>query len=182
MSWNSNHLRWLTNTGKRIITADGKTIEVWEFKHKNDEDILSAWATHFRNHYCLDSEIDSLRNGTGYSRAEYLKKIKFPDATTAPGPSIRAGDFAEILVADYLRYILGYWVPRTRYVDKTIRNESTKGCDTIGLKIIKDGKMSENDVLAIYESKTQFSGSRPKPNLNFVLPAHKSTFLSSSNS
>ena len=117
------HVKWLTDTTVRLTTVDGKTIEVWELCHYTDENILSSWAKHFRNNYCLDCQIDELRNGTRNSRSEYLINIKFPDVTTPPGPSIRSGDFGEILVADYLEFILGYWVPRTRYIDKSIRNE-----------------------------------------------------------
>src|ERR1700690_2369688 len=112
------HLAWLMDTGGRITTADGKVVEVWELRHSSDCATLSDWAKHFRNHYCLDTEIDALRNGTGLSRADYLIHIKFPDATAAPGPSIRAGDFGEILAADYLEYVLGYWTPRVRFGDK----------------------------------------------------------------
>ena len=83
----------------------------------------------------------------------------------APGPSIRAGDFAEILVADYLQYLLGYWVPRTRYGNKTIRDESSKGCDTIGFKILKEGHESRGDTLALHEAKAQFSSMKPSPRL-----------------
>jgi Cap4 SAVED domain len=147
------------------MTADGKSIEVWEFRHQNDSRVLSAWAKHFRNHYCFDSEIDYFRKGYRYSRAEYLNKIKFPDQKTAPGPSIRAGDFGEVLVADFLEYLLGYWVPRTRYGDKTIRNESTKGCDIIGFYIEEHGEPSPEDRLAIFEAKTQFSGKKFTPRL-----------------
>lgn len=91
MAWTSKHLKWLVDTGKRLSTADGKQVGVWEFRHEKDESILSVWAKHFRNHYCLDCDIDDLRRGYGYSRAEYLTQIKFPDASAAPGPSIRAG-------------------------------------------------------------------------------------------
>jgi len=154
------HITWLVNTNQKLKTADGKDVIVFEFKSQNDEAILSEWAKHFRNHYCLDSEIDSLVQGTGFTRAQYLNQIKFPDATNAPGPSIRAGDFAEILIADYLEYLLGYWVPRTRYCDKTIRNESTKGSDVIGFRILKDGQESINDTLAVFEIKASFSGTK----------------------
>ncbi|MBS4189478.1 hypothetical protein KHA94_04500 [Bacillus sp. FJAT-49705] len=41
-------------------------------------------------------------------------------------------------IGDFLEYVLEFWVPRTRYGDKTIRNESTKGSDIIGFKIIDD--------------------------------------------
>jgi len=159
------HIDWLIDTNQTLKTADGKTIKVFEFHHQQDVSILSAWAKHFRNHYCLDSEIDSLRKGTGYSRAEYLKEIKFPDGKIKPGPSIRAGDFGEILVADYLQYVMNYWVPRTRYCDKVIRNESSKGCDIIGFKIFNKKSISSRDTLAVYEAKTKFSGNTPKNRL-----------------
>jgi len=165
MSWTSIHLKWLEDTKERLITVDGRTVEVWEFRPENDEEILSEWAKHFRNHYCLDCEIDGLRSGTGYSRTEYLDNLKFPDAKAKPGPSIRAGDFGEVLVADYLQYILKYWVPRTRYCDKAVRNESTKGCDIIGIKLLNDCEVSPEDILAIFESKTQFSGRKARPRL-----------------
>ena len=163
--WTSEHTKWFVDTGDRLKTTDGKLDEVWEFQHQDDEEILSAWAKHFRNHYCLDKEIDYWRKGYNYSRAEYLINIKFPDSKIAPGPSIRAGDFGEIIVADFLEYSRGYWVPRTRYGDKTIRNESTKGSDIIGFHFFEEGKYSPMDTLAIYEAKAQFSGEKGKARL-----------------
>jgi hypothetical protein len=74
------------------------------------------------------------------------------------GPGTRSGDFGEILIADYLEYVLEYWVPRTRYLDKTVRNESKKGCDIIGFRLLGDGEDSSKDSLAIFEAKAQFSG------------------------
>jgi hypothetical protein len=165
MPWTSQHTNWLIKTGDRLTTADGKSVDVWEFRHDNDEVVLSAWAKHFRNHYCFDRDIDFLRKGHNKTRSEYLNTIKFPDCKQAPGPSIRAGDFGEILVADLLEYLFGYWVPRTRYCDKAARNESTKGSDIIGLHIVKDGDSSSNDRLAIFEAKAQFSGAKAKPRL-----------------
>lgn len=165
MPWSSDHTKWLVDTGERLKTADGKDAEVWEFQHQTDETVISAWAKHFRNHYCFDSEIDYWRRGFKCTRSEYLNKIKFPDPKAAPGPSIRSGDFGEVLVADFLEYLLGYWVPRTRYGDKTIRNESTKGSDIVGFHIVEDGKYSSKDVLAIFEAKAQFSGNKGKARL-----------------
>ena len=165
MPWSSKHIDWFQDTGKRLTTSDGKPIEIWEFQHKNDPTILSAWAKHFRNHYCLDSEIDDLRSGTGYTRAEYLCELKFPDERVKPGPSIRSGDFGEVLVADYLEYLLEFWVPRTRYGNKTIRNESTKGCDIIGIKEVSTGKDNKDDTLAIFEVKAQLAGQNANPRL-----------------
>ena len=132
MPWSSDHIKWLIDTGKRIVTSNGKLVPIWELKHENDDKILSAWAKHFRNHYCRDTDIDDLIDGTifaknPYPRAEYLTNIKFPDAKLPPGPSVRSGDFGEILIADYVEYVLNFWVPRTRFCDRMNRNDPSKG-------------------------------------------------------
>ncbi|MCU0485177.1 MAG: DUF1837 domain-containing protein [Anaerolineales bacterium] len=152
------HINWLVDTEERLTTSDGKVVEVWGFRHEPNEEILSAWAKHFREHYCLDEEIDFYRRGYGASRSEYLRKIKLPDELEAPGPSVRAGDFGEILVADYLEFVLGFWVPRARYGAKAINDESTKGCDTVGFMFINKDDESPNDTLAIYETKARLTG------------------------
>jgi hypothetical protein len=136
------HLNWLVKDSRKLLSADGISIELWELQHQPEPKILSAWARHFRNHYCADGEIDILRAGTPLSRADYLVNLKFPDARKSPGPSIRSGDFAEILVADYVEYVLKFWVPRCRYDRKTIRNESTKGSDIMGFKFVYSDKQS----------------------------------------
>lgn len=156
------HLGWLTKSPKTLRAKDGTVIELWELNPKPDGRILSGWAKHFRNHYCEDGKIDLLRKGTPHTRAEYLRKLKFPDEKAAPGPSIRAGDFAEILIADYVEYLLGYWVPRTRYDDKMVRNESTKGSDIIGFRFKHADKPSSADSMLIFESKAQLSGAQAK--------------------
>jgi|SRR3989344_635087 len=152
------HTDWIVDKGEKITTSEGKEVIILELDHTDDEVILSGWAKHFRDQYCDDSQIDLLRAGTSHSRSSYLKEIKFPDETQGLGPSIRSGDFGEILVADYLQYRLGFWVPRTRYRSKTIRDESTKGSDILGFKFIESDKSSPQDTLAIFESKTQFTG------------------------
>jgi hypothetical protein len=105
------------------------------------------------------------------SRAEYLKTIKFPDESSAPGPSIRAGDFGEVLIADYLEFALGYWLPRTHYDHKMVRNESTKGTDIIGFKIVGPGRDDPKDALALFETKAQFTGTTPNGRLQAAVDA-----------
>jgi len=150
-----NHLSWLVKTDEVLTTADGIKIEVWELKHKPDEAILSAWAKHFRHHYCKDEDIDSFRKYTGLGRSEYLLQFKFPDQSDDLGPATRSGDFAEILVADFVEYILEFWVPRIRYDKKSIRNESTKGVDIIGFKMFSDNPddHTPEDILITFEAK-----------------------------
>ena len=151
------HLKWLVDSGDRLKTADGKIIEVWELRHGKEETILSAWAKHFRAHYCSEASIDFLRGQS--SRKTYLEDIKFPSRTSKLGPSVRAGDFGEILVADFLQWVLGYSVPRVRWNSKIVRDESPKGSDVIGFYFEDEKKTSPKDAMAVFESKASFSGS-----------------------
>jgi hypothetical protein len=165
------HIDWLVDTGDRLKTADGHDIEVWELQYGDDSAILSAWAKHFREHYCDDNMLAALAAGTGKSHSEFLLSIKFPDATAAPGPSIRAGDFAEIIVADYIEYKLGYWCPKQlRYDHKWTRNESTKGCDVVGFRFVNDaGPIHVNDELFVFESRAGFTGNTPVNKLQIAI-------------
>ncbi len=159
---------WLKKQAKKLQTADGKEVSVYELQVDLTQiSKLSAWARHFREHYCLDSLIDRLRRGTGKTRAQYLTDLKFPDATEDFGPATRSGDFAEILVADLLERDYGYWVPRTRYGDKKVRNESPKGTDVIGFRLVNDdpAKPSPHDAVIAVESKAQLKGRKAEARL-----------------
>jgi len=164
------HIAWLQDTGRRAKTPDGREVPILEIRHLEEPAILSAWARHFREHYYLDEALDEARDGTGLSRKDFLLQFAFPHNQTAPGPSIRAGDFAEILVADYFEYVLNWRVPRTRYRAKAIPNESTKGTDFLAFGIspttdLASEKYSSDDVLMSVEVKAQFSGSKTKNRL-----------------
>ncbi len=158
MTWAEKIKEWLVEEKEEnITTADGKPIKVFSFNYDSgDNETMSAWAKHFRNHYCHDKIIDLLRSGTGLSKTDYLLNIKFPDQSIAPGPSVRAGDFSEILIADYLEFILNYWVPRTRYSNKINRNSSPMGSDIIGFKLF-DSNETNNDILTIIEAKASYT-------------------------
>lgn len=155
------HISFLKKSSNILKTLDEKEVEIWELYHKNDNAILSDWAKHFREHYCKDNEIDYLRSGTGKSRKDYLNMIKFPDEKQKPGPSIRAGDFGEILVADLLEFIFNFEVlsRTTRYSNKINRNESPKGSDIIGFRFIDKLNVDPRDELAVFEAKAKFTGS-----------------------
>jgi hypothetical protein len=164
------HIAWLQDTGRRANTPDGREVAILEIRHLEDPAVLSAWARHFREHYYLDEALDEARDGTDLSRKEFLLQFAFPHNKNAPGPSIRAGDFAEILVADYFEYVLNWRVPRTRYRAKAIPDESTKGTDFLAFGIsnktdLNNEKYSSDDVLMSVEVKTQFSGSATKNRL-----------------
>lgn len=165
MSPTPKHVNWFVDGGVRLATSDGVPVSIIDFEYdETDTQVFSEWGEHFRSHYCHDDEIDTLRNGTPYSRGEYLKNLKFPSSSRGFGPGIRSGDFGEILVADFFEFVLRYWVPRTRYDRKTIQDESTKGSDLIAFKFVGEGESPE-DVLAVVEVKAQFSGKSAKPRL-----------------
>lgn len=149
------HIQWFSQQSS--VNINGNRIDIFEFNHLPDNNILSAWAIHFRNHYCLDTQIDLLRH-PNKSRKDYLNDIKLP-TLSGFGPGIRSGDFAEILVADYLEFILNYDVPRYRWQSKIIKDESPKGSDVIGFLINnpQENNPQENDTLAIYEVKAKLS-------------------------
>lgn len=153
-------LAWLTTDSAALKTADGAQIEVLQLTVPTDVGVLSAWARSFRQRYCLDEEIDDLRAGTGLSRADYLVAYVFPDANAKPGPSIRAGDFAELLVSDYVEHVLGYWVPQGKYAEKAVRNESVKGVDILGFKTLDPGTPRPTDSMLAFEVKAQLSGAK----------------------
>lgn len=155
MPWTNEHIQWLQDTGDILTLTCGKEAKVFRFRHDvNDEVKMTAWAKHFRNHYCNDNQIDLLK-APGQTRADYLLTMKFPSDSAPPGPSIRAGDFAEILVADYLTYLRGYCVPRTRYDRKGVPNESTKGSDVLAFKQVQHNP--SDDELLVYEVKAKLS-------------------------
>ncbi len=151
------HITWLVEANNAAATADGVSARIWEFNHEENPEVLSKWAKHFRNHYCSDDEIDFMQ--VGESRSDYLNDMKFPTQSGGLGPSIRAGDFGEILVADLIEWLLGFWVPRVRWGSKVIRNESPKGSDVIGFQFFNENDSSDKDILAIFEAKTKFSKS-----------------------
>jgi len=153
-----SHVSWLKQRQGKYSTADKVPIEIWDFAYTEDPSAFAAWACHFRNHYCLDEQIDLLK-APNVTRSQYLLDYKFPTQTGGLGPATRAGDFGEILVADFLQWIRGYWVPRVRWSSKIIRNESPKGSDVVGFLLADPAKPRKDDKLVIYEVKTKFSKS-----------------------
>ncbi|MGS1021371.1 Hachiman antiphage defense system protein HamA [Burkholderia glumae] len=162
-----DHVNWF-QVRPHLTTGEGKVVTVVEFLHQPDEAVLTAWAKHFREHYCLDADIDVMTSGTGLSRAEFLTQQVFPHADRSPGPSIRAGDFAEILVSDFLEYHLHHWVPRWRFSEKATPNQSVQGTDIIGLKLSQTGNPLE-DTLTTFEVKAQLSDGPAKPRLQVAV-------------
>lgn len=161
---------------KDISISSGQNVEVYVLEDIANEIALGEWATHFRQNYCVDELIDSLRDGTGYSRKEYLMNLKFPDKSEGFGPGTRSGDFAELLVSDFLEYVHGFEVPRDRYNCKFNRNSSTQGTDVIGLKMLS-GEATVDDELVVFEVKSLASKSQVKNRLQDAVDDSKKDYL-----
>ena len=143
-----------------LTLATGEGCQVWELQVPKDNACLSEWACRFRQSYCPDGQLDLLREGTGKTRAEYLLEFVFPDQSKAPGPGVRSGDFAELLIADFVEFLLGYWVPRGKYAEKGSRNESVKGVDIVGFKCPNAEQPNPSDELLTFEVKAQLRGGK----------------------
>lgn len=152
-----------------LTLSGGVTCEVWELAVPVNSASLSEWALRFREAYCLDSDLDILRDGTGKSRAEYLLELVFPDKHASPGPAVRSGDFAELLVSDYVEFVLGYWVPRGKYAEKGSRDESVKGVDIVGFQCLDPGKPKPTDKMLAFEAKAQLGGGKYKDRLQVAV-------------
>ena len=146
-----SHCSWFQDTGTTLSTVDGKEVRIIDFNHQQNDEILREWATHLRRHYSSDEDLERFSTSMGMSRSDYLRDIKLPNNTNL-GPSIRSGDFSEILVADYIQFLMNYDVPRTRYDRKAIPNSSTQGTDILGFKFSENGT-SSNDELITCEVK-----------------------------
>lgn len=157
ISLKPDYLNYLQKTADTLTTIDGRPIPVWELVVATDDPCFSDWASRFRQFYCLDAELDDLRQGTGKSRAEYLSDLVFPSRSENPGPAIRSGDFAELMISDFVEHVLCYWVPREKYGEKASPNESVKGVDILGFRIGELSSPSLSDTLLLFEVKAQLT-------------------------
>lgn len=61
MSFEAAHLDWLEQTDT-LTSACGQSIPVFTLKYDAlDSGVMTAWAKHFRNHYCRDEQLELLR-------------------------------------------------------------------------------------------------------------------------
>lgn len=164
------YLNWLKKSDQEIKTSCGKIIDLYEFNHNIDDDeIMSEWAKYFRNHYCKDEDIPFLKSDKNQSNCDFLLQMKFPDGAykegignSRKGPATRAGDFTEIMIADYLEFICNYKIfSRIRYDRKNVKNQSSMGSDVVGFKLI-DVTPKVDDELIIYEVKAHLSERKPE--------------------
>ena len=148
---------------KTIISSSGEKIQVYKLNTGllNDNS-LDSWAFGLRNNYIEENLLEQAISGTGLTKKEYLEKMIFPNPTISQGAATMSGEFGELLVYDYINYVLKYYVPRIRYFNKVNPDMPIPGSDVIGYKMVNFNKGSKNDKLLVAEVKTKSTKSGNK--------------------
>lgn len=159
------HIKFYNKLSSTEKTQDGVLVDIIDIVPVIDElDTMSNWAKHLRNLYCEDSKIDEYISGTGKTKSEYLNSLVFPGKSF-----IISGDFAETLVADYIEFILNYYVPRNKFLHKGAnRNTSPMGIDVIGFKIQNIDLPNIVDEMVTCEVKASLVGRKKKTLQNAI--------------
>ena len=150
---------------ENVITNQGETVQIFHLIPNNEEASLAEWARNLRRNYADDQVTDEMSSSLGVSQEEYLRTYKFPDPLDTWGKVVMIGDFSEILIADYLQYVLDYVVPRTRYNSKINRNRSTQGSDLIAYNVANSDEWNPKDELFVFEVKAQSTEAKAQERL-----------------
>ena len=139
-----------------IISSRGEEIQVYKFNTELlNENSLNNWALGLRYNYIEKDLLELAISGTGLTKKEYLEKMIFPNPEVSQGAATMSGEFGELLVYDYINYVLEYYVPRVRYFNKVNPDMPVPGSDVIGYKMENYNKGSKNDKLLVAEVKTR---------------------------
>ncbi|MGX7446050.1 Hachiman antiphage defense system protein HamA [Dolosigranulum pigrum] len=152
---------------KELISSNGVKTKIYKFNNEIiDEESLNKWSLGLRNNYVEEKNLNSLINGIGLTQKEYLEKHIFPDPKKPQGAATMSGEFGEILIFDYINFVLKYYVPRTRYFEKVNPSQPVSGSDVIGYKIKDISKPNNSDQLLVAEVKTRSTKSGKKISLD----------------
>lgn len=143
---------------KSIPTSSGEEIQVYKLNRELlDNNSLNNWALGLRDNYVEEILLESLVQGTGLTQKEFLEKNIFPNHQNKLGASTMSGEFGEILVYDYINFVLKHYITRTRYLEKVNPDMPVSGSDVIGYKVKNINKPSKSDHLIVAEVKTRSS-------------------------
>lgn len=151
---------------KSIPISSGEEIQVYKLNSEFlDDNTLNNWALGLRDNYVEEILLESLVQGTGLTQKEFLEKNIFPNHQNKLGASTMSGEFGEILVYDYINFVLKHYITRTRYLEKVNPNMPVSGSDVIGYQVKNIDKPSKTDHLIVAEVKTRSSKSGNKKSL-----------------
>ncbi|WP_025730827.1 Hachiman antiphage defense system protein HamA [Atopobacter phocae] len=151
---------------KELISSNGIKANIFKLNNEIvDEEALNKWAYGMRNNYVEEHLLESLLAGTGLTKKQYLEQNVFPNPQNSQGAATMSGEFGEILVYDYINFVLEHYVSRTRYFDKINPDMPLPGTDVMGYKIQNISKPSTKDQLLVAEVKTRSSKTGKKMSL-----------------
>lgn len=143
---------------KSIPSSSGDKIQIYRLNNELlDDDSLNNWASGLRDNYVEEILLDSLVKGTGLTQEEFLERNIFPNHQNRLGASTMSGEFGEILVYDYINFVLKHYITRTRYLEKVNPDMPVSGSDVIGYNVKNIDKPSKTDHLIVAEVKTRSS-------------------------
>ena len=151
---------------KSLFSKNGNKIDVFILNNDLlDSNTLNDWASGLRDNYVEENLLESLVKGTGLTQKEFLEKNIFPNHHISIGASTMSGEFGEILVYDYINFVLKYYVTRTRYLEKVNPSMPVPGSDVIGYHVKNIDNPGKTDRLIVAEVKTRSSNSGNKKSL-----------------
>lgn len=141
---------------KELTSSDGNKVKVYKLNSKIlDDKCLNKWASGLRNNYVEEQLLDLLIAGTGLTKREFLEKNIFPNPKISQGAATMSGEFGELLVYDFINFVLEHFVSRTKYLEKINPNMPLPGTDVIGYKVNDMINPSGQDQLLVAEVKTR---------------------------
>ena len=141
---------WLA--AEQCAFKDGTVVYCWCLDWAGSDDVLDEWALHLRRHYISDDVLEHRVVARQTTPDQYLPLRVVPDI-----PSIRSGDFAEILISDVLQYLYGLVVPRYKQCNRKDKNASEHGSDVIAYQLKNLNGISNSDKLFVFEVKSNAS-------------------------
>lgn len=151
------YIKWIVEeTG---VTLENNTpVKCYRINYKINEEVLDDWALHIRRQYESDEEVLEGSKLNDMSVEDYLRKYIIPQREDDLGPTARASDITEILIADLLEFIFDYTVPRCKQRNRSGKCNSEHGTDVIAYRFSQnDKKPDSRDELIAAEVKAQLT-------------------------
>ena len=149
---------------KDVLLDGGSVVHCYHLENAFDEPIINEWALRIRREYISDENLDLISKGV--DREQFLRD-KIPTKTIKYGPRTISGEFAEIIAADFRRFVLNENVFGSRNNTKATPASPIQGCDIVSCLVGEE--FSEKDELIMTESKSFLSST----NYSVLLEAAK---------
>lgn len=96
---------------KQIPSSSGDEVQVYKLNNELlDDSSLNNWTSGLRDNYVEEILLEYLVKETGLTQKEFFEKNIFPNYQNKPGASTISGEFGQILVCDYINFVLKHHV------------------------------------------------------------------------